>query len=179
MKDDDFPVSLEFLRRQLDLQRSETTAVLSTGLLPPNSSSMSEIDAKIAAAEARTDTKFAEMMGELRVIESSTRGTKATVIGTGIAAVALVVAIFTWGSQMFGVGMDAQSVADQAARSVEQRTAPQLQNLNVRYEHLEGQIGQLIQLLQADEQRSPFPQQESPGDLAPTPFPMPEMPPPD
>lgn len=95
------------------------------------SNGMSEVDAKIAAAEARTDTKFAQVMGELRLInqrlehvEGYTRNLRSTVIGTGIAAVALVVGIFGWGASMFGVGMDAQSIANQSAKNVVELAQP-------------------------------------------------------
>src|SRR5690554_4963001 len=84
-----------------------------------NSGGMDVVDAKIAAAEARTDAKFAQVIGELRTIEHATSGIKTTVVLTGLTAVALVVAIFGWGASMFGTGMDAQTVADRAAISVE------------------------------------------------------------
>ena len=93
--------------------------------------SMSEVDAKIAAAEARTDTKFAEVVGELRLIEGATRGLKGTVIATGIAAVAVVIAVLGWGGQMFMSGMDTRIAADRAAQTaaeaVEQRMSDELQ----------------------------------------------------
>ena len=89
------------------------------------SGGMDIVDAKIAAAEARTDTKFAQVLGRLDGIEKSTSGIRATVIVTGISAVALVVAIFGWGSAMFGSGMDVQTAADRAASAVESRYAEQ------------------------------------------------------
>lgn len=132
---------------------------------------VSEIDAKIAAAEARTDTKFAELMGELKLlrsdlsgdfkaieariahVETSTSGIKSTVVTTGIvtavAVLGLVVAIFGWGSQMFGVGMTADSVAKQAAQAVQQSTSVQFDALNARQQKLETDIGALIQALQS------------------------------
>jgi hypothetical protein len=97
---------------------------------------MSIVDAKIAAAEARTDTKFAELVGELRVIERSTNGIKATTVLTGISVVAVVAAILSWGTAMFGTGMDAQTVADRAAVSVEMRMTEQLQTSIARYEEM-------------------------------------------
>lgn len=127
---------------------------------PQSGVNMSEVDAKIAASEARTDTKFAEMMGELRVIstrldhvEKSTSGIKSTVISTGVvtavAVLALVTAIFGWGSQMFGVGMNADSVARQAAEAVRQETSAQFDNLNTRYQSLESEIGTLIEAVRS------------------------------
>lgn len=79
--------------------------------------SREEIDAKLDAAEARTDVKFAQLMGELGKInvrldgvERSTSGTKATIIGTGIAAVALVVGILAFGQQWFGIGLTTRDI---------------------------------------------------------------------
>lgn len=88
--------------------------------------SRDEIAARLEAIEARTDAKFAEIMGELRTdlaamkgemgivsakidaIKESTHGTKATVIGTGVAAIAIVVAILSYGQSWFGLGMGAR-----------------------------------------------------------------------
>lgn len=150
---------------------------------------MSEVEAKIAAAEARTDTKFAEMMGELRVIsgrldhiEKTTGGLR---LNTWLAmgtALAILIAVFGWGSQMFGVGMNADSIARQAAEGVRQDTAAQIESLSARYENLEDQVGQILLLLQADAESSPIPNQPAPspspspdGGLSPTPFPMPQL----
>lgn len=141
---------------------------------------MSEVDAKIAAAEARTDTKFAEMMGELRLIrsdfstrldhvEKSTSGIKTTVVSTGIvtgiAVIGLVVGIATWGSQMFGVGMDADSIARQAAQSVRQDTTSQINALDARHERLENSIGLLIEEFRS-QQTAPQQQGEQEGPSA-------------
>ncbi|WP_181181354.1 hypothetical protein, partial [Mesorhizobium sp. B1-1-5] len=128
------------------------------------------IDAKIAAAEARTDTKFAEVMGELRAIDKSTSGLKTTVVGTGIAALAIVIAILAWGSQVFSVGMDAQSIASIAVDAV----APKFDAMQAQYTDLNGKVDTVIQYLQAqqkgDRSRT-LPNQQ----LAPVP--MPNIPP--
>lgn len=133
---DDDKVSLEFLRRQLQGLKDLPERGLKGGGGGGTSQGMDVVDAKIAAAEARTDTKFAEVVGELRLIERSTSGLKATIIVTGISVVALVAAILGWGTSMFGTGMDAQTVADRAALSVEQRLSAQLQTTAARYEEL-------------------------------------------
>ena len=86
-----------------------------------------EIDAKIAAAEAPTDTKFAELRIELRGISVSLaaiEGIKSTVVLTGITSVlaigAIVIGILAFGNDRFGAGMDASALANQAAsRAVE------------------------------------------------------------
>ncbi len=106
---------------------------------------MSEVDAKIEAAEARTDTKFEKLLGELKLInqrmdsiERSTSGTKTTIIVTAIAALGLTVAIMAFGSQWFGLGMDAQQVSERAAQSALDKNKPQIDSLN-------GKLDQLIQ----------------------------------
>ena len=76
------------------------------------------IDAKVAAAEARTDTKFAEVLGELKAIKASTSGLKTTVILTGIGAIAVVVAIIAYGGSMFGTGLSVDTIAQHAAERV-------------------------------------------------------------
>ncbi|MBD7992870.1 hypothetical protein H9643_19010 [Ochrobactrum sp. Sa2BUA5] len=125
--------------------------------------SMSEVDAKIAAAEARTDTKFAEMMGELRVItqklehvEKSTSGIRLNIWLAAATAVGLVVGIFSWGTSMFGVGMDAQSIADQSAKNVVIQAEPRFANMNdsfrrmdKNYETLQQQMGVILTAVEA------------------------------
>lgn len=134
-------MSLDVASIEAERAKREALRVISGGALKHadgggTSGGMDVVDAKIAAAEARTDTKFAEVVGELRLIERSTSGLKATIIVTGISVVALVAAILGWGTSMFGTGMDAQTVADRAATSVEQRLSAQLQTTAARYEEL-------------------------------------------
>lgn len=92
-----------------------------------------EIEAKLAVAEARTDTKFAQILGHvdtlaadlkgemkalnsrMSAIERSTSGLKATVIITGIAIVGVVVAIMAYGGQFFGLGLSTDEIARRAA----------------------------------------------------------------
>ncbi len=78
-----------------------------------------------------TDKQFAELISKLRLIEGATRGLKGTVIATGIAAAAVVIAVLGWGGQMFMSGMDTRIAADRAAQSaaeaVEQRMSDELQ----------------------------------------------------
>lgn len=115
---------------------------------------MEIVDAKIAAAEARTDTKFAQLMGELATmraeingrldglgtkvqhVENSTAGIKTTVIVTAIAALGLTVAVMAYGSQWFGLGMDAQQVADRSAQTSAQNLQPQIDTLNAKMDTL-------------------------------------------
>lgn len=84
--------------------------------------SMDIVDAKIAAAEARTDTKFTEVLAELKLInqrmdhvEKSTTGLRSNIWGAALAAVGLSVGALAYGGQMFGIGMQASDVAGKAA----------------------------------------------------------------
>lgn len=126
--------------------------------------SMSEVDAKISAAEARTDTKFAEMMGELRLInqrldhvEKSTSGIRLNIWLAAATAVGLVVAVFGWGTSMYGIGMDAQSVADQSAKNVVEQAKPQFDAINARYDRLEQQMGVILTAIEAQKRADPAP----------------------
>lgn len=136
-----------------------------------NITDMSEVDAKIAAAEARTDTKFAEMMGELRLInqklehvEKSTAGIRLNIWLAAATAVGLVVAVFSWGTSMFGVGMDAQTVADKSASIVIEKAQTEFQSINARYDRLEKQIGLILTNMKTDDK----PQNNSP--ILPAPY---------
>lgn len=147
---------------------------------------LGEIDAKIAAAEARTDTKFAEMMGELRVIsqrmghietdlgstKSAISSLRSTVIVTSVTSVLAIAALFytalQYGNSMFSAGLDSQSIADAAARSVEQRTGSQIEQLNAQFRDMNNRLGLLTEALQ-----------QRPGDrdqdgAAPVPMPTPQ-----
>ena len=102
---------------------------------PPSS----ETELRVQLAEARTDTKFAEMLGEVRIgfakmdgrfgeiearmggLERSTSGIKATVIGTGIAVVALVIAVMTYGQTWFGIGVSTRDVVKAAVTEYRQQ----------------------------------------------------------
>lgn len=91
-----------------------------------------EIDAKLALVDARTDTKFAETLGEMRAGFAELRGDLkaldakvsalpskftfvSTVLGTGIAIAAIVLAVLAFGGQMFGQGFSADAIASKAA----------------------------------------------------------------
>jgi hypothetical protein len=104
--------------------------------------SREEIDAKIAAAEARTDTKFARLEGKLDLVlaeasaarqeasiardnaRQESRGTRATIIGTGLATVlalgALLMSVMTYGDAIFSRGM---SVRDAVKAVVQEQAA--------------------------------------------------------
>ena len=92
----------------------------------PTSTDMSEglMDAKVAAAEARTDAKFEALRGDLKAIAASTSGIKTTVVGTGIAVVAIVIAVLAYGGDRFGAGMDISGIIDAAAKRAVQQALP-------------------------------------------------------
>jgi hypothetical protein len=147
---------------------------------------MSEVDAKIAAAEARTDTKFAEMMGELKLISYTTRGLKTTIITTGIATViglgALTIGVMAYGGQMFGLGLDTDEIVQRAAEAAGKQSAAELAFLREQIEQTNSQLGALIEAYGGKPPEPPAPQPESPlpGPEAPSPqpegrtFPMPQ-----
>lgn len=82
-----------------------------------------EFDAKRGMDAAKTDAKFAAMLGEIRVVstdlkgelgkinvrldnvEKSTSGVKATIIVTAVGVVAVVIGVLAYGSQWFGLGI--------------------------------------------------------------------------
>lgn len=72
---------------------------------------MELMDAKIAASEARTDTKFAEVLGELRSMRAQTSHLPttgamiATVIASTAAAVSLIVGVLALGGDRFDGGV--------------------------------------------------------------------------
>lgn len=141
--------------KQIERHAEESAKELKGGGGGGTFEGMEVVDAKIAAAEARTDTKFAELLGELRLInqqidhvEKSTGGLRSTVIGTGIGVVAVAIAVMAYGAQWFGIGMDAQQVSERAAQSALEKVQPQMQSLD----------GKLDQLLQATRPRPVAPQ---------------------
>lgn len=141
---------------------------------------MSEVDAKIAASEARTDTKFTEVMGELRLINQRIGHVDQRLghleqrmdrVETSFSAIRLniwlaaattigLVAIFGWGTTMFGTGMDAQSISDQSAKNAIQQVEPRLDSLEKRMGALETQMGTILTFIegQKKEQLIPAPQ---------------------
>lgn len=112
----------ERVKRFLALTRNFLTG---QGTINPEQGAMAdptptETELRIQLAEARTDKKFAEMLGEVRTgfaalgarleaVERSTSGIRTTVIttaiGTGLGVLALVVAIMSYGQTWFGIGV--------------------------------------------------------------------------
>lgn len=69
------------------------------------SDGMDTVDAKIAASEARTDTKFAQLRSDLKDF-----ATKSTVWGAMGTAVALILASIAFGGDRFDAGMGVADV---------------------------------------------------------------------
>lgn len=105
----------------------------SDGTSPP----MDATDAKIAAAEARTDVKFAKIEGKLDLIvsrldtintnatdaKSEARTTRRTIVGTGLSLGALILAIAAFGVNVFGMGSRVDDIARAEARQVYNQAA--------------------------------------------------------
>lgn len=98
------------------------------------------VDAKFAGMESRfgnMDAKLSGMQTDVAVlntrmsnIEGNVSGLKGTVITTGIAVVALTVAVLAYGGQWFGMGMDASAIAEQAAERALEKRVSEKQVLN-------------------------------------------------
>ena len=87
-----------------------------------------EFDSKLETTVARTDTKFAELIGEIRVISSdlkgemgkintrldgverSTAGVKGTVVWVALGTIAIVIGVMAFGQQWFGIGMSTRDI---------------------------------------------------------------------
>lgn len=104
--------------------------------LRPDIADMTEVDAKIAAAEARTDTKFAELLGEMRLlnqrlshIEALTGGLRANIWVAAATAVGLAIAAMAYGGQMFGIGVDSSALVDRAVQEASTEIRPRIDRL--------------------------------------------------
>ena len=111
MNDDSFASSgLRLIADNGPVNFSRSTEGLKHGGGGGTSGGMDAIDAKIAAAEARTDTKFAELRGDLK--DFATKRTVwsgvASVIGAVVAAISLLLAILAFSGSRFDSGMSAR-----------------------------------------------------------------------
>ncbi len=98
-----------------------------------------EIAYQLEAVEARGDTKLAQILGELRTgfatldgklgvvstrldgLERATGGTKMTIVGTAIAAVAVIIAIMAYGQAWFGLGVTSRDTIKSVVTEVIQQ----------------------------------------------------------
>ena len=100
---------------------------LASGIGDAHSTVMADeiTDLRAQLAEAKTDKKFADMLGEVRAgfagvdgrlsgLERQTAGVKSTVILTGLAVAALMLAVLTYGQAWFGIGVSTRDVVKSA-----------------------------------------------------------------
>jgi len=92
---------------------------------------MDMMDAKIAASEARTDTKFAELRGDL-----SKFATKQTVWGAVGTAVAIGLAVAAFAGDRFDGGMSVGGVINAVQLGQKERDAAQDRKLDEILERL-------------------------------------------
>lgn len=121
--------------------------------------SMSVIDAKIAASEARTDTKFSEVMGELRLInqrlghvDDSVKGTRLNTWLAAATALGLALAAMALGSSQFGNGVMVTTAAVEdasQAKKIAQENAEEVRALRQ----------DITTFMQAIQQQRPTPNQ--------------------
>ncbi|GGA92128.1 hypothetical protein GCM10011491_20170 [Brucella endophytica] len=176
------------------VKREHFTQSVKAGTLPDDgasviSSTMSEVDAKIVASEARTDTKFAQVMGELRLInqrfdhvekrldhvdqridqveerveqrlarvETALSPIRLNIWLASATTIGLVIALLSWGTSMFGTGLDTQTIADQASKNAMQQVQPRLGDMEARLGNLEKQVGEVLTTLQTMKKEQPAP----------------------
>ncbi|MDR6954894.1 hypothetical protein J2X65_004270 [Ancylobacter sp. 3268] len=96
-----------------------------------------EMDAKLEAAEARTDTKFAELLGEVKAmraelsgdmksigarldhVERATSGVRLNIWLAAVAVLGLAIAAMAYGGQQFGLGADLQSIVQATVKATQ------------------------------------------------------------
>ncbi len=90
------------------------------GTLPP----METVDAKISASEARTDTKFAELRGDLK--EFATKNTVWGAAATAIVSIlGVLLALVAFGGDRFDAGVSAGSALSPYAEQQRERDQAQ------------------------------------------------------
>lgn len=139
-------ISLALLEKRYAELTSED-ARLKTGGGGGTSDGMDTVDAKIAASEARTDTKFAELRGDIntqfaelrmQLAHMPSKNTLWAAVGTGAAAVlGVLLAIIAFGGDRFDAGM---GVADQRQAQLQRD-----QKQDAALSGIEGKIDQLIE----------------------------------
>lgn len=108
------------------------------------SDNMDTVDAKIAAAEARTDTKFAELRGDLKDFATA-KEMRNAVWGAAATIIAVLLAAMAFGGDRFDAGIGMADVRQvQIARDVGQDKAVQ---------RIEGKLDQLIAAQKAPAQK--------------------------
>lgn len=138
---EDAAESVRAFSERMDRERSTLRATPD----PRISSPMSDIpliDAKIAASEARTDTKFAKLEGKLDLIVASletvkgqavdakaeARTTRRYVVGTGFSLGALLLGMFGLYANAFNIGTRVDDIARTEAQQAYNEMAVQAAN---------------------------------------------------
>jgi hypothetical protein len=120
------------LVRRLNDESSDLAAqvrALKKGGPGGTSGGMDTVDSKIAAAEARTDTKFAELRGDLA--KFATKGTVWAAAGTlGGTILAVLLAVLAFGGDRFDAGMSASSAVAPFVAAQRERDAAQDKKLD-------------------------------------------------
>jgi hypothetical protein len=101
-----------------------------------------EMKASLELAEAKTDVKFAQLIGKIdtanadlrgdiralsahfSAVERSTAGVKATIILTAVAVLAIVVGVLGFGQQWFGIGITTRDVVRSTVKEFQEQTLP-------------------------------------------------------
>ena len=127
---------IETERRVADAADRAESAALNMGggggTLPP----MDAVDAKIAAAEARTDTKFAELRADLRGLPNKAEmhadasSLRNNVWGAALTALAITLAVVAFGGDRFDAGMGAGSAVAPIVEQQKARDAAQDKKLD-------------------------------------------------
>lgn len=119
--------------RRAEGARSVDPQPLLPHLLPMADMTREEIDAKIAASEARGETGLERAMGEMRSAFARIDGRFDTIdakishlpttwamltmlIATGLAIIGVTIAVMAYGGQWFSNGLGAQAIATAAAQ---------------------------------------------------------------
>lgn len=113
---------------------------------------MDVVDAKIAAAEARTDTKFAQVLSRLDSIEKSTSGLRLNTWLAMATGVGLALAAMAFGATNFGNGIMVTTAAIQDASDAKRIAAENAAEVKALRTDIQG----VIQALQT---RQDSPQQ--------------------
>lgn len=166
------PADLSYLKARV-LQQAQELDTLKSAASGGTYNSMSEVDAKIEAAEARTDTKFAEMMGELRVISgklehldenyretrTSISSLKSTVIVTAVTTVLAIGGLFytalQYGNSMFTAGLDTQTIAEQSAKNALNQIQPSVDQLGTAVKKSNDRLSEIMAIFDRLEKQTP------------------------
>lgn len=107
---------------------------------------MTLVDAKIAAAEARTDAKFSTLEAKIDNIQLALGGLRTTIVLTSIAVVGVVVGAMAFGASQFGNGVMVTSAAVQDAAEAKRIAVENAAEVRLLREDINKLVGALQQL---------------------------------